>query len=72
MSEVLERNTALISLHISSLFTQQEKYSAKQTLYLESKWKDNGIDEEGAKALGKMLKVNTTLRTLWFLSLKPM
>ena len=71
LSEALERNTPLTSLIISRLLTQSEKLSVKQTNYLELTWKDNVIDE-GAKALGKMLKINTTLSTLGFDGLKLM
>ena len=66
LSEALERNTTISSLNISRLFTRKEKCSDKQTPYLELKWKDNEGHDEGAKALGKMLKVNTTLSTLRF------
>lgn len=71
MSETLERNTTLTYLEFSSLFTQQEKWSNKQTLCLELTWKkDNEIGGEGGKALGKMLKFNTTLSRLQLSSLK--
>ena len=39
LSEALERNTTLTYLEFSSLFTQQEKWSNKQTLCLELTWK---------------------------------
>lgn len=41
-----------------------------KTYLLESTWKDNKIGGEGAKAMGKMLKINSTLCNLRFISLR--
>ena len=62
MSEMLKVNTTLTSLNLSS--ERRGKGKTKRNKKINDWLTDNGIRDEGAKALCEKLKVNKTLTSL--------
>ena len=66
LSEILKVNTSVTSLSLSSEW--KKKRNTKRMDWRQVLWflfSDNGIGNEGAKALGETLKTHTILETLY-------
>ena len=66
LSEMLKLNTTLTNLSLDSEWEKKRNTKKNGLTSCVFIWfSDNGIGNEGAKALGDSLKTHTILKTLW-------